>query len=74
MFNGFVERLHIDHGLPIVPPDSSIDELESPDVLDCGYGTGEWVRELLDMLDIDDNEGVSEPWFISSCLALEGRL
>lgn len=61
MFNGFVERLRIDHGLPTVPPDSSIDELESPDVLDCGYGTGEWIRELLDMLDIDDNEGVCEP-------------
>ena len=73
MFNGFLERLRIDHGLPTVPPESSIDELESPDVLDCGYGTGEWIRELLDMLDIDDNEGVSNPESISRCLALGGR-
>jgi hypothetical protein len=74
LFNGFIERLRIDHGLPTVPPESSIDELESPDVLDCGYGTGEWIRELLDILDIDDNDGVSELESIPRCLDLDRRV
>jgi hypothetical protein len=63
LFDGFLERLRIDDVLRTVlePLRSSIEEVESPDVLDCGYGTGSWIREFLEMLEIDDSDGVSEP-------------
>ena len=72
MFDGFLERLRIDDVLQTVlePLRSPIGEVESPDVLDCGYGTGSWIREFLDMLEIDDNDGVSEPLSLFRRLSL----
>ena len=42
-FHGFLS----DHGiLPMIPPDLS-PEVRHPQVLDCGYGTGIWIEELM---------------------------
>lgn len=62
MSDGFIERLHSDDLLPIVP-EKILDvllDIELPNILDCGYGTGIWIHELLNILEDVDNNGVSE--------------
>jgi predicted TPR repeat methyltransferase len=76
LFDGFIERLHIDEHLPIVSEEilQALDRLESPNILDCGYGTGIWIHELLNVLDDVDNEGVSQHPLFARRLAFDGRL
>jgi hypothetical protein len=76
LFDGFIERLHSDELLPIVSEEilSVLNRLELPNILDCGYGTGIWIHELLNILDDVDNEGVSQHPWVTRRLASNGRL
>jgi hypothetical protein len=47
LFNAFHEYLSNHDILPVVPQDFSPGTNE-PQVLDCGYGTGIWIEDLMD--------------------------
>ncbi|GAB7327958.1 hypothetical protein MBLNU13_g00024t2 [Cladosporium sp. NU13] len=48
LFNTFHRYLSDHDILPTVPP-KFLPKTDEPQVLDCGYGTGIWIEELLDM-------------------------
>ena len=47
LFNGFYEILRNSDVLSLVPKDF-LPTGREPQILDCGYGTGVWVEELMD--------------------------
>lgn len=63
LFNAFHQFLSNQDVLPTVPPEFSPD-VDDPQVLDCGYGTGIWIEELKDIDAYTDSvvsEQLSEP-------------
>lgn len=58
LFKAFHEFLSHHDILPTVPPGLQLDT-DEPQVLDCGYGSGIWIEELLDM-DVYTDSVVSE--------------
>lgn len=55
-------------GNTVLPPGFRLDSLEDPEVLECGYGKGAWIDDLLkenDQLDIEVRRSQGTHWWTS---------
>jgi hypothetical protein len=58
LFDNFQQALHDNDTLPLAPREL---QLRKPKILDCGYGTGGWIEDLLnsDLFEFDEENDVS---------------